>query len=128
MKTPLGLNIFVWALCICVSAGARADATNLSEQQLLEFANQKYEKEKLALTKVTLGKLNGFSAVADYICSDLCPDHTVRVIHIDHPPEKACADVGGIEEAIAVPSGIGIVNKKFCVPKALAGLQNAKSF
>lgn len=59
MKTILGTNIFLWALCLFASVGASADVPNLSEQQRLEFANQKYEKEKLTLTKVTLGTLNG---------------------------------------------------------------------
>lgn len=62
--------------------------------------------------------------VADYICSDLCPDHTVRVIRFDVPTEKACADIGGIEKIIVVPYGIGVANKIFCVPKVLVGLQN----
>lgn len=114
-------------LILCVSVGASAEIDNLSDQQLLDYANQKYEKRKVALTKVTLGAVNGFSVVAEYLCSDLCPDHTVRVIHFEHPPEKTCTDVGGVEVAIPVPVGISVMNKMFCVPKVLASSQNDRA-
>lgn len=124
VKILLCTYTFLLVLYLCASAGAIAAAPNLSEQQLLEFADRKYEKEKLSLTKVRLGRINDFTVVVDYICSDLCPNHTVRVIHFELPPDKVCAEIGGIEEAITIPYGIGTVNKIFCVPKVLAGLQN----
>ena len=70
-------------------------ATPLTEQALLEYASQPYDKAKRALDREVLGALNGGTVVANYICSDLCPDSTIRIVHFDVEPGEDCAAVGG---------------------------------
>ena len=95
-------------------------ATPLTEQSLLEYASQPYDKAKRALDREVLGALNGGTVVANYICSDLCPDSTIRIVHFDVEPGEGCAAVGGIERSVVVPVAITARATAFCFPRVLA--------
>jgi hypothetical protein len=58
--------------------------------------------------------------VVDYICSDVCPNYTVRIIHFAVEAGSACAAVGGVEKSVVVPIGIGATPRTFCFPKVIA--------
>jgi hypothetical protein len=64
-----------------------------------------------------LGTYRGQRFVAEYICSDVCPQYTVVVHHfVDLRSEADCTSFGGAWQAILVPMGIGIGRRNFCVP------------
>jgi hypothetical protein len=57
--------------------------------------------------------------VAEFPCSDVCPQYTVRIIHYRLPPEASCASVGGVEKEVLVPIAIAVRPKTFCIPEPL---------
>jgi len=109
--------------CALISAVARVpaqpDASDiLSDKVLLQYASQSYDRSKLVGQHVVLGQNHGVSVIADFPCSDLCPNYTVRIIHYDIPLSK-CSEVGGVEKSILVPFSIAAMRKSFCFPKVL---------
>jgi hypothetical protein len=64
-----------------------------------------------------IGTFRGQRFVAEYICSDMCPDYTVTVRHfIDLKTAADCAAFGAAMSDIVVPYGIGIRKRGFCIP------------
>jgi hypothetical protein len=112
--------IFV-IVCLCVSAAAYTAETirPISEDQLLSYATDSYDKNHIEKQHDLLGQLNGTNVVVDYICSDLCPFYTVRVIHYELRKEQNCASAGGVEKALRIPVSIATTDKVFCFPKVL---------
>lgn len=106
---------FLVALVVAISrfATASEEPSTTSESALLAYGSASYET--VEKQRVELGRLNGAAVVADFICSDVCPDYTVRVIQSD----QTCRAVGGVEKAIRIPVGIGATDKVFCFPKVL---------
>jgi hypothetical protein len=51
------------------------------DRQLLDYASRSYVKQEMMNTKVSLGVHNGAPVIAEFPCSDICPDNTVRIIH-----------------------------------------------
>jgi hypothetical protein len=114
-----------WARLICALASipclaAAAEADTLSDQQLVGYARAPFDKAAKMLKRDVLGVHHGVRVVAEFPCSDVCPDYTVRVIHYDAQPGPACAAIGGVEVVRRVPVSIAVVEKTFCVPKVLA--------
>jgi hypothetical protein len=113
------LSIIVWA-CLsgvaCVSSSTRP----VSDDELLNYAVAPYDKNHIQLQKSWLGLNNGTPVISEFICSDLCPHYTVRVIHYELERDKSCAAAGGIEKAIRIPVSRATMNKVFCFPKVLA--------
>ena len=93
---------------------------NLSDADLLSYASRAFDKGKMQGKHIVLGNHQGVPVVADYPCADLCPAHTVRVIHYDVGGESDCRRVGGTPRTLWVPEGIGNAPKLFCLPKVLA--------
>lgn len=91
----------------------------LTEVQLLEYASAPFEKE-LDQRPVQLGSLDGAPVVVEYVCSDVCPNYTVRIIHFSLPQNVSCASVDGVMKSMDVPVGIGSEPQEFCFPKVLA--------
>ena len=110
---------FLVALVVAISrfATASEEPSTTSESALLAYASASYET--VEKQRVELGRLNGAAVVADFICSDVCPDYTVRVIHYELQNAQTCRAVGGVEKAIRIPVGIGATDKVFCFPKVL---------
>lgn len=102
-------------LCLLTIASTRV--SSISEDELLAYACAPYDN--VDERSVLLGHLDGGRVVADFICSDVCPDHTVRVIHYELDPGQTCGSVGGIEKPVTVPVGIGTTDQVFCFPKLL---------
>jgi hypothetical protein len=67
-----------------------------------------------------LGVLNDTHVVVDFVCSDLCPSNTVRIVHYDLDPGARCTEVGGVEREALVPVAITARLQTFCVPAVLA--------
>jgi hypothetical protein len=104
-----------------ISSAALAAPPALSDAELVAYATRSYDHAAMMFRHVVLGVNHGQTVVADFPCSDLCPDYTTRIIHYDLEPGAACAAAGGVTVTRRVPYSIAMVNKDFCVPKALAG-------
>jgi len=108
------------ALVFC-SSGTAAQSTTadtLSDAALLEYASQGYDKRAQMFKRVVLGTNHGVQVVANFPCSDLCPDDTVRVIHYDVSLAD-CSTRGGVVKELNVPMGIAMGPERFCFPKVL---------
>jgi hypothetical protein len=91
----------------------------MSEASLLEYASTPYKKGAHGADHQVLGELNDVDVVVDFICSDVCPDYTVRIIHFDVEPGPKCDEIGGVEQSVVVPVAIAAMPKLFCFPKVL---------
>ncbi len=110
----------VWVAISWSAMLTAAHADSISESALLSYASTSYDKYRIEKQQVVLGLLDGTPIVADFICSDLCPNYTVRVIHFDLNKDQRCSAAGGVEKAIRIPVSIAATNKVFCFPKVLA--------
>ena len=106
-------------ICLSGVAYAAEPTRPISDDQLLSYASAPYDKNRIEKQKDLLGLLNGTPVVADFICSDLCPAYTVRVIHFELGKVKNCDAAGGVEKAIRIPVSIASTDKVFCFPKVL---------
>ena len=91
----------------------------LSDESLAAYAAKPFDKTAKMGARDALGILRGAAVVAEYRCSDLCPDYNTRIIHFDLEPGPACDKAGGVTHPVLVPMGIAAVRKNFCVPKVL---------
>jgi hypothetical protein len=101
-------------------ADVAATAGTLSEDALLAYATAPYDKAALLKHGPELGKLNGVRVIVDYLCADVCPAYTVRIIRLDADPGPRCAAIGGVEKSVVVPFGIAARSQTFCFPRILA--------
>jgi len=111
------------ARCALILSPSQAPAQSstedtVSDAALLEYASRGYDKRENMNKRVILGRNHGIQVIADFPCSDLCPNYTVRVIHYE-VPLSGCSDAGGVEKAILVPMGIAAMSEHFCFPKVL---------
>jgi hypothetical protein len=98
----------------CAGTPAQMDAAALQA-----WAGQPWDKAALMNTSVELGRYRNVPVVAEFPCSDVCPQYTVRIIHYQLPPEASCASVGGVEKEVLVPIAITVRPKTFCIPEPL---------
>lgn len=95
-------------------------ADTLSDNALVAYATQPYDKREKFNRQDVLGIHHGTKVVADFPCSDICPEYTVRIIHYAVAPGADCDKIGGVTEMRTVPFSIAVVRRPFCVPKILA--------
>jgi hypothetical protein len=98
----------------CAGTPAQMDAAALQA-----WAGKPWDKAALMNTTVELGRYRNVPVVAEFPCSDVCPQYTVRIIHYQLPPETSCASVGGVEKEVLVPIAITVRSKTFCIPEPL---------
>jgi hypothetical protein len=96
-----------------------ACAPDLTDEQIVGAARAPFDKKAKMGRHEVLGQVGKVNVVADYYCSDVCPDYTMRVVHFDAKPGKACQAAGGFVKTYIVPRGIAAVPEAFCVPKVL---------
>ena len=109
---PVGVALVATTACL-------GEQGAMSEALLLEYASTPYKKGAHGADHQVLGKLNDVDVVVDFICSDVCPDYTVRIIHFDVEPGPKCDEIGGVEQSVVVPIAIAAMPKLFCFPKIL---------
>jgi len=102
-----------------VSQSNQSQLADLSDGDLTALASSSYDKLTKQNTRVNIGRYHGAIVVADFPCSDLCPQETTRVIHFDVSVGVECDKAGGKSIAYAVPRGIGMSVQTFCVPAIL---------
>ncbi|KZC19214.1 MULTISPECIES: hypothetical protein [Rhodanobacter] len=98
----------------CAGTPAQMDAAALQA-----WAGKPWDKAALMNTTVELGRYRNVPVVAEFPCSDVCPQYTVRIIHYRLPPDASCASVGGVEKEVLVPIAIAVMPKTFCIPEPL---------
>jgi hypothetical protein len=104
---------------LAAAASSCAGTRPLTDEAVLEYASAPYRKAGPA-SQERLGLLNDVPVVVDFVCSDLCPTNTVRIIRFDVEPGERCAAVGGQEMSMTVPVAITVMQKRFCFPAVLA--------
>jgi hypothetical protein len=109
----------VLTVATAVGCTASTSGPSISDADLLAYAAQQYDKALYRDPPNSLGRLNGVQVVVEYVCSDVCPAYTVRIIHLTVPVGATCADIGGVQKSLTVPMGIGVVQKDFCFPRIL---------
>ena len=92
---------------------------DLRDDDLIRFQAATYDKSLLQDTRVIVGRHHGAMVVADFPCSDLCPNYTTRIVHYDLEPGQSCNAIGGVERWAMVPSGMAAHRAAFCVPRVL---------
>ena len=114
------------ALMIAFTLAGAGCATRASEPGVLDdvalaaYAAKPFDKHAMMGQTVELGRNHGLPVVAEFPCSDVCPQYTVRIIHYRLPEGVDCARVGGVEKTVGVPVAIAVLPRTFCVPEALA--------
>ena len=107
------------ALFLTSAQSLAAEPRNLSDADLIAYDAQPYDHAAMMGKRVTLGLYRGARVVAEFPCSDVCPDYTTRIVHLDVAPGAACQEAGGVTQARRVPFSIAMVDKAFGVPKPL---------
>ena len=105
------------AFALLVAATVPTDT--LSDDALVAYAQAPYSKVEKSLQHDVLGIHHGVEVVADFPCSDLCPNYTTRVIHYAVEPGPDCDKIGGRAREMNVPVSIAVMRKTFCVPGIL---------
>lgn len=117
------INLFVLAaFFILASAGCAVRATDsasLDATALKAYAIKSWDKATLMHSTVEVGIYQGVPVVAEFPCSDVCPQYTVRIIHYRLPADANCTSVGGVEKQVLVPIAIAVMPKTFCIPEPL---------
>ena len=107
----------LFSACGTPVPGERPDG-QWTDQDILDYAATQYDKEEMMFQTVELGRHNGALLIAEFPCSDLCPDYTTRVIRYDVENEE-CEAIGGVLHMIYVPVGVAMVETEYCVPRVL---------
>jgi hypothetical protein len=112
----------MFAVLAAAGCAARAQGPGpLDDAALKAYAAQSFDPRAMMGRTVELGRHHGVPVVAEFPCSDVCPQYTVRIIHYRLPPGTDCAAAGGVARDAPVPVAIASTYETFCVPKALAG-------
>jgi hypothetical protein len=97
-----------------------AGPQKLSDADLIAYAAQPFDHMAMMGKRVIIGLYRGAPVIAEFPCSDVCPQYTTRLIHYDIAPGAACAAAGGVTQVRRVPFSIAMVERAFCIPKPLA--------
>ncbi|MCX7515061.1 hypothetical protein [Frateuria sp. STR12] len=116
---PVALaTLFILAGASCTTRAGEPGL--LDDAALKAYAARPFDKHAMMGQTVELGRNHGLPVVAEFPCSDVCPQYTVRIIHYRLPEGADCAAAGGVEKTVGVPVAIAVMPKTFCVPGALA--------
>jgi hypothetical protein len=96
-----------------------AEPAALDDAALQAYAARPWDKAQLMGTTVQLGRHHGVPVVAEFPCGDVCPQYTVRIIHYALPGGTSCRSVDGVEQSVAVPVAIAVMQKTYCFPRVL---------
>jgi hypothetical protein len=88
-----------------------------SDEAVLSYARSPWDQDRVR--SAVLGVHRGARLLQDVKCSDVCPDHTVRIIRYDLHPRLSCDQVHGKAKAVTVPVGVGLESVEFCFPSVL---------
>ncbi len=111
---------FAAMLLATACASSAATPGMLDDAALVTYVAKPYDKRAMMNTTVELGRHHGEMVVAEFPCSDVCPQYTKRIVHYRLEQGASCDSVGGVQKDILVPVAITVRSKTFCVPKVIA--------
>ena len=131
MRSPISIVVAVAVAVAASFAMASAGATSPTEMDaaaLKAYAAKPWDKAASMNTTAEIGSYHGVPVMAEFPCSDVCPQYTVRIIHYRLPADASCASVGGVETQVLVPIAITVRSETFCIPEPLvaSGLYYSK--
>jgi hypothetical protein len=91
----------------------------IGDARIAAIAASPFDQRAMMFHHELLGLNRGMRVVADYPCSDVCPESTVRIIHYDRPPGPGCEAAGGVTASRLVPMSITVRRVDYCVPAVL---------
>ncbi len=100
--------------------------SHISDSKLLEYASSPistpienlFNVTRVGIWDLNIGSHNGIPVLVEFICSDVCPDYTIRIIRYDID-KLYCKTAGGELIKVTVPEGIWIASREYCFPKIL---------
>lgn len=106
-------------MAVMVAAAWASAPAALDAATLQAYAGKPWNKAAMMHTTVELGRFRDTPVVAEFPCADVCPQHTIRIIHYRLPAAANCADIGGVEKEVLVPVAITVIPTTFCIPEPL---------
>ncbi|WP_282277590.1 hypothetical protein [Stenotrophomonas sp. PS02297] len=91
----------------------------LTDSGVLNYASTGYDKRLYDQPPKILGSLRGVDVVVEYKCSDICPNHTVRIIRFELPNGMNCNEAGGRYTYFELPPFSMQPEGGYCVPAVL---------
>jgi hypothetical protein len=117
---PLLAALAIIASAVSPPTFADSRPRQLSDADLIAYAARPFDRQAMMEQHIVVGLHHGVPVVADFPCSDVCPNYTTRIIHYDLAPGPACTAAGGVIQVRRVPYSIAMIEKDFCVPRPLA--------
>jgi len=90
----------------------------LSDNDLLDYVNSDFDKEKMMNKEIIIGQHNGIPVRASFPCADMCPDRTTKVVSYDLEISE-CQKKGGVVKSTSTPSLSGTSSIELCFPKII---------
>ena len=107
------------SLLLLAAVASAAQPRPISDARIAAIAARPFDQRAMMFHHDVLGLNRGMRVLADYPCSDVCPDATVRIIHYDRPPGRGCEAAGGVTASRMVPVSITVQRVDYCVPAVL---------
>lgn len=107
------------ALFLAALASAAQPGRTISDARIAAIAASPFDQRAMMFHHELLGLNRRMRVVADYPCSDVCPQATVRIIHYDRRPGPGCEAAGGVTASRMVPVSITVQRVDYCVPRVL---------
>jgi hypothetical protein len=95
-----------------------------SDRQLADYATAEVDPDHVPDRGTVVASYRGALVRVEFPCQSACG--TPRVIYLDPPPGKSCADVGGEVTTIVIPEDFGTRQLDYCVPKVVADAEAQK--
>jgi hypothetical protein len=92
-----------------------------SDRQLADYATGDLDPDHLPDRDAIIASYRGALVRVEFPCQYACG--TPRIIYLDPPPGKGCADDGGVETTIVTPEDFGSQQLSYCVPKVVLDAQ-----
>lgn len=129
MKRLQGLIGVRNAAFLAVAASSLAPAagetlSRLTDRDIRALAQQSFDKRTMMGKRLELGRHNGVPVIAEFPCSDVCPEATRRILRYEVDLAR-CDQIDGRLVATFVPRGIGTQRRLFCVPSAIVDEKSA---
>jgi hypothetical protein len=110
---------FAAAVCMMsMFVGASAASDPLTDNDLVARANAAMSVKEAPVDRM-LGVHKGEPVIVDIRCNDVCPQHTVRIIHYTVDVGPVCTKLGGDTAAISASFSITAIKQNFCIPHVL---------
>lgn len=121
----LTLTVLITSLTGCMSPpnnkAPTSDKNSLSDAELITIAKSDDRQPLPDTARSMIGVHNGINVVEEFICSDICPKNTLRLVHYDIEDSAQCARIGGVTKSILTPVAITVMPKTYCLPAVIVG-------